>query len=161
RNLGRRDRGFIAEAVFACLRRLRWYTHLAGSRDARRLFLLAAMRLPAAEQRSLEPAASADERGGLAAAARARAGTMPLGVRAELPDWVIEALRPDTPEDEILQLGRGMQAAAPLDLRVNPLLASRQQVMAALHASGIEAEPTPYSPLGLRLEAKPALEQHP
>jgi 16S rRNA (cytosine967-C5)-methyltransferase len=160
-DLGRRDRAFVAETAFACLRRLRWYEHLAAGRATRRLFLLAADRLEAAERRTLEPSLGAQERAWLASLREARDEGMPLGIRAELPDWVIDALRPACTEADILALGRGMQAPAPLDLRVNTLSAGRDAVLAQLHAAGIEARPTRWSPVGIRLETKPALDQHP
>jgi 16S rRNA (cytosine967-C5)-methyltransferase len=50
---------------------------------------------------------------------------------------------------------------APLDLRINPLKTTRDEARAALAASGIAAEPTPYSPLGLRVAGRPALARHP
>jgi len=46
---------------------------------------------------------------------------------------------------------------APLDLRVNTTRMSREAVIANLATEDIVAEPTPYSPLGLRLKGKPAL----
>lgn len=160
-DLGRRDRGFVAETAFACLRRLRWYSHLAGSSDPRRLFLLAAERLPASQHRDLGYALDEQERAWLSALAAAGDDQLDLGVRAELPDWVVEALRAGCDDEAILSLGRGMQAPAPLDLRVNTVRTNRDDVLAALDASGIAAHPTPYSPVGIRLQAKPALEQHP
>jgi 16S rRNA (cytosine967-C5)-methyltransferase len=159
--LGRRDRGFIAETAFACLRRLRWYTHLAEGRHPRRLFLLAADRLAAPEHRPLGPALEESERTWLAGLREARDDDLELGVRAELPDWAVDALRAGCDDAQILALGRGMQAPAPLDLRVNTVRANREEMLVQLHASGIAADATPYSPLGIRLEAKPALERHP
>jgi 16S rRNA (cytosine967-C5)-methyltransferase len=88
-DLGRRDRGFVAETVFACLRRLRWYGHLVGERDARRLFILAADRLPAPERRELRPALNEDEWAWLAHCADRTDDALPLAIRAELPDWVV------------------------------------------------------------------------
>jgi 16S rRNA (cytosine967-C5)-methyltransferase len=160
-DLGRRDRGFVAESVFACLRRLRWYSHLAGGRDARRLFILAADQLPAPERRELRHALNEDERTWLARCADCTDDALPLGIRAELPDWVVEALQTRLERDAILAIGRAMQSPAALDLRVNTERAERQDVLAALHASGIPADATRYSPVGVRLETKPALEQHP
>src|SRR5207302_10798781 len=49
---------------------------------------------------------------------------------------------------------------APLDLRVNPFKTSRDAARAALAADGIDASPTPYSPFGLRVAGKPALQRH-
>jgi 16S rRNA (cytosine967-C5)-methyltransferase len=46
---------------------------------------------------------------------------------------------------------------APLDLRVNALADKREDVRKELARAGIQAQPTPYSPWGLRLADKPAL----
>ena len=64
-------------------------------------------------------------------------------------------------ESQAVALARGLLAPAPLDLRVNTLLASREEVLQRLAADGIAAQPTPYSPAGVRLADKPALQQHP
>lgn len=81
---------------------------------------------------------------------------MPEATALECPDWAWpgfqEAFGPDAGE----QL-RALQAAAPLDFRVNLLKASREQAMRSLAADGFEAAPTPYSPVGLRLAGRVAL----
>ena len=53
-----------------------------------------------------------------------------------------------------------MQEPAPLDLRVNTLLANREEVLALLKSDGIEGDATPYSPVGVRLSGKPAINRH-
>jgi 16S rRNA (cytosine967-C5)-methyltransferase len=50
-----------------------------------------------------------------------------------------------------------LSQSAPLDLRVNLLKAKRDDVLAALQAAGIAGAPTPYSPWGIRVPGKPAL----
>jgi 16S rRNA (cytosine967-C5)-methyltransferase len=45
-----------------------------------------------------------------------------------------------------------LQERAPVDLRVNTLKTSRQTLIEALHAAGFAAEPTVFSPHGLRLQ---------
>jgi len=62
--------------------------------------------------------------------------------------------------DERALLARSWLAAASLDLRVNPLKTTREDARAALAASGIDAVPTPYSPLGLRVAGRPPLGRH-
>jgi 16S rRNA (cytosine967-C5)-methyltransferase len=52
---------------------------------------------------------------------------------------------------------QALEQPAPLDLRVNALKAKREEVQRALAEVGIEALPTPYSPWGLRVQGKPAL----
>jgi 16S rRNA (cytosine967-C5)-methyltransferase len=86
---------------------------------------------------------------------------LPLAIRADLPDWVIERLSTRMSEAELLALARGLQQAAPLDLRVNTLKAPRQAVLDRLAYDEIEARPTRMSPVGVRLTEKPALNKHP
>jgi 16S rRNA (cytosine967-C5)-methyltransferase len=62
--------------------------------------------------------------------------------------------------DEFWQLADNMNLGAGLDLRVNTFKAKRADVQKELAASGIKAVPTPYSPWGLRIAGKPALNKH-
>jgi 16S rRNA (cytosine967-C5)-methyltransferase len=75
---------------------------------------------------------------------------MPDAVKYEAPDWIFPRLA--------AQFGPALKAemaalasTAPLDLRVNALKATRDQAIAALAAENLQAQPTPYSPWGLRL----------
>jgi 16S rRNA (cytosine967-C5)-methyltransferase len=45
-----------------------------------------------------------------------------------------------------------------MDLRVNTMKASRDDVLASLAAEGIEAAATPFSPLGIRVQGRPSLD---
>jgi len=81
---------------------------------------------------------------------------MPGPVALEYPDWMersFTALWGARLETEISALNH----TAPLDLRVNALKATREQAQASLAADLIDTEPTPLSPLGLRLPNKPRL----
>ena len=81
---------------------------------------------------------------------------MKLWVRGEFPAWLeprLTALFGETLGREIALL----REEAPVDLRVNTLKADRAAVQAALAAEGLAADPTPLSPLGLRLPARVAL----
>jgi len=64
-----------------------------------------------------------------------------------IPDWLWERLGGAFADEERIALARSLLSAAPLDLRVNVLRARREEVLSTLHASGIEATVTPYSPL--------------
>jgi 16S rRNA (cytosine967-C5)-methyltransferase len=77
-----------------------------------------------------------------------------------LPDWIYDRLAARFPEEELAALGRSMLEPAPLDLRVNTLLTKREDALAALRASEIEARPCSLSPAGIRLKDKPQLEKH-
>ncbi|MDF0677655.1 MAG: hypothetical protein P0107_00605 [Nitrosomonas sp.] len=45
-----------------------------------------------------------------------------------------------------MRLGQTLQQPAPLDIRVNSLLAKREEILAALEQQGIEAQPTLFLP---------------
>ena len=78
--------------------------------------------------------------------------------RHNLPDWLVEPLKAQV-GDAFWALADSLHAPAPLDLRVNLLQHKPQEVLAELRAAGVEATPTPYSPWGLRLAGKPALQK--
>jgi len=157
--LGQQDRAFVAEAVFGVLRRKFWLDHLAPQANVRQLLLLWLARVAGYSSRELGSLCSAEETQWLN---RTRAqGPLPLSAEADLPPWVIERLLPDYSEDFVRSLGRALQEPAPLDLRVNSLCASREEVLAKLRSNDIISEPTPLSPLGLRLRDKPALNRNP
>jgi 16S rRNA (cytosine967-C5)-methyltransferase len=44
---------------------------------------------------------------------------------------------------------------------VNLIRGDRESAIGRLRASGVEAAPTPYSPVGIRVEGKPAINRHP
>ncbi len=75
---------------------------------------------------------------------------MPEAIRLDLPDWVLPGFRARF-GDRLPEEAAAMEGEAPLDLRANLLKATREEAAAALAAEGIETEPTPFSPWGLRL----------
>ena len=161
RQLGQHDRAFIAESVFGVLRRKLLLDHLTGGAAPRRLLLAWLTRIAGISGRELHAALTDDEATWLAGIRAASPGDLPLAVQADFPDWLVERLRPQMPEATIVALGRALQQAAPLDLRVNTLRADRDSVLRQLTAGGIRGEATPYSPIGIRLKDKPALNLHP
>jgi len=157
--LGQHDRAFVAETVFAVLRRLRLLESLAAGRDPRRLVLAALTRLRGLSLRELDAALKPKERDWLVDL-KARADDESLAVRCDLPDWLLARLQRQYAEEELLALAQSLQQSAPLDLRVNLQKAERGAVLARLAADGIGAGATPYSPLGVRLEGKPQINRH-
>ena len=79
----------------------------------------------------------------------------PASVRGEYPAWLEPALMRFAGGD-LAALAK-LNEPAPLDLRVNTLTTSREEAQKRLAAAGIAAKPTPWSPLGLRVEGRPAL----
>ena len=155
RQLGQRERGTVAETVYAVLRRKPRFEMLARSGSGpkeRRLAILGF----AADRGLLAGALSDQEKAWLKACDAVQDAELLPVHRHNLPQWLATELE--------AQLGERFMAAAesflqlaPLDLRVNTLLAKRADVQKALNAEGHAAQPTPWSPWGLRLQGKPAL----
>lgn len=159
--VGARDREFIAETVYAILRRKRLLDHVAPGATPRKLALAALVKLQGVSLRELEPLLKGSEDEWLKAMKAVPTDDLTLAEQADLPDWLWQRLTAEQGEERALALGRAMQQPAPLDLRVNTLLAGRDEVLAILRGAGIEAEATPYSPVGIRLKKKTALNRHP
>lgn len=165
-NLGLNDRAFIAETVYALLRRKRLVELAvaetgAPADDARRLVLAAAVRVRGLNVRELSDAIGPEEADWLDAVKAGARGTLPFAVESDLPDWVIARLVPVLGENGLARLAHALNQPASLDLRVNLIRAERDAVLAQLAADGIAASPTPYSPTGIRLKEKPAINRHP
>ncbi len=156
--LGHRDRGLIAEGVFAVLRRKLEYAQLAQSGTGsltRRMILLGL-----ADAAGVEPIAAtleSDERTWLRRVGTIDRSTMPLATRTNLPEWLFDALKKRFPDSEVEKIAAVLNQPAPLDLRVNTMRTSRDDALAAMRGAGLEAEPTALAPNGIRLKGKPAL----
>jgi 16S rRNA (cytosine967-C5)-methyltransferase len=157
--LGGRERGAIAECVYAVLRHKSFFTDFAGTgATMRRLTLL-----------GMAEAIGADSLGGLtedevAFLARIKEidrSLLPPKKLANLPDWLYDKFVAQYGEEETSALAAVLNTPAPLDLRVNSLKTDRDKVIAELATAPIAAEPTPYSALGLRIWKKPALQNLP
>lgn len=163
--LGSRDRSEVAEAVYDVLRHLRRYRQLAESgvgSAARRLALLG---LSSSQgKQDLPGILTGDEVDWLARVSRIDQSSLPRAVRHSLPDWLDESLGA-YPDPEPLMAA--LNAQAPLDIRVNPMKAQRDELLESMQAlwqtqvaaTGEVVLPvaTPYSPWGIRLQGRPAL----
>jgi 16S rRNA (cytosine967-C5)-methyltransferase len=158
--VGRQDRATIADTVFGLLRRKRLLEYLTGTQSASELVLACWAVLLGANLRELEPVASTRALGALAEAKEKARQALPYGIACDLPDWLIERLLPRFGEEGLRSLAAGLLRNAPLDLRVNLMKTSREEALAQLAASGIQAAPTPFSPAGLRLAGKPDINRH-
>ena len=154
--LGARERHTLAETTYAVLRRRLVLQHLAqggSGTPERRLAMLGWAGDPA----FLKAALSADEQAWLAKANAIDRATLAPKLRYNLPDWIAQPLLAQLGDSSFWSLIASLDQIAPLDLRVNIFKAKRDAVQTALAAAGIDAQPTPYSPWGLRIVGKPAL----
>jgi 16S rRNA (cytosine967-C5)-methyltransferase len=166
RYIGSRDRAQIAGHVYAVLRHrpaLDWWVRKHPVDVGARSRVLAALALTegwcpetivsCCDGDRFRPArlSQAEERlvHGLAKHTL-RHPEMPRAVANDLPEWLdpyFERVFGKELEREMAALNAG----APIDLRVNLLKADREMARRALSLEGVSAEPTPWSPLGLRL----------
>jgi 16S rRNA (cytosine967-C5)-methyltransferase len=158
RSLGARERHTLAETAYAVLRELSLYRHLAqsGSGEAERRLAILGWQGNAG---FLRAALNEHELTWLERSVAVDRGSLPGRLRHNLPDWLVERLQPAL-GDEFWKWADSVNQPAPLDLRANVARASRDEVLVRLRGDGIEAEPTPYSPVGLRVAGKPALQRH-
>jgi 16S rRNA (cytosine967-C5)-methyltransferase len=73
----------------------------------------------------------------------------PAHIAGDYPEWLDPYLAQAFGDDRVAE-ATAMASRAPLDLRVNSLKAKREKVLSSLRHLG--AQPTPWSPLGLRIE---------
>jgi 16S rRNA (cytosine967-C5)-methyltransferase len=158
RNLGQNDRAFVAETVFAVLRRKRSLESAAGSAEPQALLAAALLRVQGLSARALDGLVDEDLTRRIR---QAQINALSPAVRADLPDWLWERLAQQHGEDDALRIAQGLLNPAPLDLRVNLPRMDRTTAQGRLIADGIETTPTPYSPAGLRVAGKPAINRHP
>jgi 16S rRNA (cytosine967-C5)-methyltransferase len=152
RDLGQNDRAFVAETVFAVLRRRRSLEAAAGSAAPRDLAVAALVRVFGLSARALELDTA------LATRVKASAGqSLPAAVQADLPDWLWQRLVSAYGETEAAAIAKGLLGAAPLDLRVNLAKLSREDALVRLAPEGA---PTTLSPAGIRMNGKPAINRH-
>lgn len=161
RFLGRQDRAFIAEAAFAVLRRKRSLEAISGSAEPRALLIAALVRVFGLSGRALEGVLRADELPLVSRIKSARIEELPSAVRADLPDWLWERLAAQQGEVEAMRIAQALLNPAPLDLRANLARTDRETVIARLAEDGWESTVTPFSPAGIRLAGKPAINRHP
>jgi len=175
RYIGAKDRVQISAHVYAVLRhrsaldwRIKRASHDEVRGEARSRMIAALLLIDGQTQGDLAASFDGDRfRPAPLGAAEARlarglAGrtlthpAMPRAVANLLPDWLLpylEAVYGRRLEDEMAALN----LPAPLDLRVNRLKIDRDGARRALAAEHVMAEPTPWSPLGLRLKHRAPL----
>ncbi len=160
--LGHRERGVLAETVFAILRRKLEFGQHAESGNGpleRRLALLGLAFTRGIT--SVELVATPDEIAWLEHVGQIDPASLSARVRTNLPAWLYERLAKRFGATELEALAAALNQPAPLDCRVNVVKANRDDVLAQLRADGFSAEPTPFAPNGIRLAGKPALQKHP
>ncbi len=156
--LGSRERGVIAEAVYAMLRQRLALTQFAESGQGPQMRRIALLALAESAGTESLGGLSEDEQAWLSRVMSIDRASLPRAVRASFPEWILERFDAQYGADEAMVMVDALNRPAPLDLRVNSLKSSVEDAEAALAHAGVDFERTPYAPLGLRLQRKPALQ---
>ena len=172
RFIGSKDRGEISRVVYAVLRNeaaLNWQLDQGGlPADPRGRVLAESVLLGGAEledmkalcdgQQYCPPRLSEPELGWIKQQARQPLLTdvMPPAVRHHFPEWLMPRLE-SVFGDQLPDAMAALNEEASVDLRVNTLKTSRDELVGALQDAGLEPEPTPHSALGVRLHKRGAL----
>jgi len=163
RDMGSQDRGFAAETVYGCLRRLRELRALSASTgpfdglrfEAETVVATYLITVSGWSGRALDETDFKDRAEALVKAVRSYdKSTLSFAERLNLPDWLSEPLRQQFGDGETEKLARSLNEPAPVDLRVSTRRISRDEVQKQLTEHGFDCAPMPLSPWGLRRETR-------
>ena len=169
RELGTKDRAFVAESVYGVLRRLRYLSAVTANEagdpdDARKLILAWLLRVQGKSIRELEPILNEQQTEWAQAIKAKSTENLPLAVQADVRDWLWDKLVAQYGETEALTICRSMFDQASLDLRVNTIKGNREEVLARMLAENTVKdnviEITPHSPTGIRMAARLNISKH-
>jgi 16S rRNA (cytosine967-C5)-methyltransferase len=173
RYIGAKDRRALGDLVYGVLRARAaldwWIEREAGRAPSARLRALAALALIEGaapgeimarfdgSKHGPAPLDPAEQRLVAALAGQAlERDDQPGWVRGNYPAW-LESQLAESFGARLAEEMAALNRPAPVDLRVNALKTTRDDARAALAAEGVAAEPTPLSPLGLRLAGRGTL----
>lgn len=161
RDLGTKDRAFVAESVYGVLRRKAFLMYVAEGNDPRKLLLAYLIRVLGTSTRDLNDVLNAQQMEWAQAIKAKKTEDMTKAEKADLPEWFWDKLVVQYGEEEALTIARSFHQQASLDLRVNIIKASREDVIAKFQSEKTEIKPTPYAPYGLRMPQKMTISKHP
>lgn len=156
KEMGKRDRGVVAELTYGVLRHCRMIDARLGEMSEgwpgyqRRVGALLMIQ-QGVSMRGLEKYMDETMAKEVAEALRATPATiLPNAVRYSIPDLVWQAWVEQWGEEATIKLAQSLLSAAPADIRVNSLKATREQVQASLVTAGFELTMVDGVPTALR-----------
>lgn len=164
KEMGSRDRGLVADAVYGCLRFKRLYETLtekvSGCTKPQRLLASYLLLTKGFSGRALERLDAIPDAMALAEAVRGQdVNALAPAVRLNLPDATYAMLETAMDGAAIEKLMAAMNQPADVDLRANTLKITRDDLQRRLGDEGLKLTPTPYAPDGLRHAARTPLFQ--
>jgi 16S rRNA (cytosine967-C5)-methyltransferase len=169
RDLGNKERAFIAESVYGVIRRLRYLSTITANAeddpdDARKLILAWLLRIQGRSLRDLDAMLNEQQKEWAISIKAKATEDLPLAVQADVRDWLWEKLVKQYGEEQALTICRSMFEQATLDLRVNTIKGTHEEVLAKMLAENINNENVmsamPYSPIGIRMPNRLGISKH-
>lgn len=169
RELGTKERAFVAESVYGVLRRLRYLSTVAANEegdpdDARKLILAWLVKVEGKSIRELESILNEQQTEWAQAIKAKSTENLPLAVQADVRDWLWDKLVAQYGEAEALTICRSMFEQASLDLRVNTIKGNRDDALKKMLAENTSNEDmiaiTPHSPIGIRMPNRMGISRH-
>jgi 16S rRNA (cytosine967-C5)-methyltransferase len=169
RDLGTKDRAFVAESVYGVLRRLRYLSTVTANEendpdDARKLILAWLLRVQGKSIREMESVLNEQQTEWAHTIKAKSTDNLPLAVQADVRDWLWTKLVAQYGEAEALTICRSMHEQASLDLRVNTIKGNREDTLKRMLAENTSNENTieitPHSPIGIRMPGRMNISKH-
>lgn len=169
RELGNKERAFVAESAYGVIRRLRYLNVVIKGdaddpEDARKLILAWLIRIQGRSLRDLDGVLTEQQKEWAVAIKAKSTADFPLAVQADVRDWLWDKLKQQYGEEQALTICRSMFDQASLDLRVNTIKANREDVLKQLleenAANQGKVIPTPHSPIGIRMPQRMSIGKH-
>lgn len=169
RELGTKDRAWVAETAYGVLRRYRYLSAITAEdaqshEDTRKLILAWLIKVEGKSIRELEDMLDERQKEWAVQIKSTSSEGFAPAVMADVRDWFWDKLVEQYGETEALTICRSMFDQASLDLRVNTIKAGREEVLSRMLAENTVKDnvitPTPYSPTGIRMGARLNIGKH-
>lgn len=156
--LGARDRGFLAEGAYCWLRYRLRINHLAISASGGASLRQAKLALLwSGAPEDIWSRGRIEDNEWLSRVVHVDANTLNLEPKTCLPEWLFKRIETQFGLERAYIFSASMLNGAPLDIRVNTIQSSVDEVQHVLAELGVKLAPIPNLPEGLRVEGKPAL----
>lgn len=159
KKLGHKDRGIVASAVFDILRNLRKYRNYAQSGvgpENQRLALLGLNSIYSADE--IKSMLKEDQEQWFDRVLNIDESSLNDLVKYSVPEWLFNKVSQLQNFENLLN---SLNQKAPLDIRANPLKASREEILEIIKRDelldDIDYSLTKYSPWGIRIKTNPSL----
>jgi len=160
--LGQKDRGDIAECIYGIIRRLRFLKKInEDDLNYKKLVIAWLIKIEGRSIRDLEHGLSKEEIEWAKSLKSRDTEKYTWPEKLSLPDWLWDLLVDQYGIDEAVLLGRSFLEPAKLDIRVNTIKISRDELIKLLTKEVTDIEVMTYSPTGVRIPRGTSLSRNP